>query len=326
MALTQLKTGAIADDAVTEAKVANDAISPAEMKAGTDGHIITYDASGNPTTVGPGTDGQVLTSTGAGSPPAFETPAAGVGGATGVDFNDDVKIRSGTGNDLEIYHDASNSYITNTTGNLIVKDTTGQIFLQSTVVNIESEDGETQAKFTADGSSELYYDNAKKFETLSTGVRAQGGIAFGSDTAAANHLDDYEEGTWTPGLAFGGGTTSLTLSEAVGNYTKIGHMVYVNAAITVSNKGSSSGAATVTGLPFTNTTNNGDRINGGFNYIAAFNGLTTVPILYSGSSGTTIEIYQADANSGSITQITSVTNAYFNTNNATIRLWAIYRV
>ena len=80
MALTQLKTGAIADDAVTEAKVANDAISPAEMKAGTDGHIITYDASGNPTTVGPGTDGQVLTSTGAGSPPAFEDVPAG--GAT----------------------------------------------------------------------------------------------------------------------------------------------------------------------------------------------------------------------------------------------------
>ena len=72
MALTQLKTAAIADDAVTEAKVANDAIGTAEMKAGTDGQIITYDASGNPTTVGPGTDGQVLTSTGAGSPPAFE--------------------------------------------------------------------------------------------------------------------------------------------------------------------------------------------------------------------------------------------------------------
>ena len=63
MALTQLKTAAIADDAVTTAKLA----------AGTDGHVITYDASGNPTTVGPGTDGQVLTSTGAGSPPAFET-------------------------------------------------------------------------------------------------------------------------------------------------------------------------------------------------------------------------------------------------------------
>ena len=73
MALTQVKTTGIADDAVTEAKVANDAIGIAEMKTGTDGQIITYNASGNPTTVGPGTDGQVLTSTGAGSPPAFET-------------------------------------------------------------------------------------------------------------------------------------------------------------------------------------------------------------------------------------------------------------
>ena len=39
-----------------------------------------------------------------------DIPAA-VGGATGADFNDNVKIRLGTGNDLEIYHDASNSYI-----------------------------------------------------------------------------------------------------------------------------------------------------------------------------------------------------------------------
>jgi len=62
MALTQVKTSGIADDAVTLAKQA----------AGTDGQIITYDASGNPVAVGPGTDGQVLTSTGAGSPPAFE--------------------------------------------------------------------------------------------------------------------------------------------------------------------------------------------------------------------------------------------------------------
>ena len=63
MALTKIGTDSIKDDAVTLAKQA----------AGTDGQIITYDASGNPTTVGPGTDGQILTSTGAGSPPAFET-------------------------------------------------------------------------------------------------------------------------------------------------------------------------------------------------------------------------------------------------------------
>ena len=95
MALTQVKTTGLADDAVTGAKIAddtvaeanmaNDAISLAELKAGTDGQVITYDASGNPTAVGPGNDGQVLTSTGAGSPPAFEdlpTSGATINNAT----------------------------------------------------------------------------------------------------------------------------------------------------------------------------------------------------------------------------------------------------
>ena len=66
--IKSLQTSAIADDAITLAK----------MVSGTDGQIITYDASGNPSAVGPGSDGQVLTSTGAGSRPAFE--AAGGGG------------------------------------------------------------------------------------------------------------------------------------------------------------------------------------------------------------------------------------------------------
>ena len=60
--------------------IANDSVTLAKMAGGTDGQVITYDASGDPAWVGPGTDGQVLTSTGAGSPPAFETAAGG--GAT----------------------------------------------------------------------------------------------------------------------------------------------------------------------------------------------------------------------------------------------------
>ena len=89
MALTTIKTAAIADDAVTTDKLANaintertantaktsledNAVTLAKMAGGTDGQIITYDASGDPVAVGPGTDGQVLTSTGAGSPPALK--------------------------------------------------------------------------------------------------------------------------------------------------------------------------------------------------------------------------------------------------------------
>ena len=67
-----LVAGDITDGIISEAKLAADAVSLAKMKAGTDGNIISYDASGNPVAIATGTDGQVLTSTGAGSPPAFE--------------------------------------------------------------------------------------------------------------------------------------------------------------------------------------------------------------------------------------------------------------
>ena len=60
-----------------EASLVDDAVTLAKMVAGTDGNIISYDASGNPVAIATGTDGQVLTSTGAGSPPAFEAAAGG---------------------------------------------------------------------------------------------------------------------------------------------------------------------------------------------------------------------------------------------------------
>ena len=47
------------------------------MAAGTDGNIISYDASGNPVAVATGNAGQILTSAGAGAPPTFADAAAG---------------------------------------------------------------------------------------------------------------------------------------------------------------------------------------------------------------------------------------------------------
>ena len=66
-----------ATGSIDEAHLADNAVTLAKMAGGTDGQIITYDASGDPVAVGPGTDGQVLTSTGAGSPPAFEAVSSG---------------------------------------------------------------------------------------------------------------------------------------------------------------------------------------------------------------------------------------------------------
>jgi hypothetical protein len=84
------------------------------------------------------------------------------------------------------------------------------------------------------------------------------GLTFNGDTAAANALDDYEEGTWTMGISFGGASAGVTVDSSTGTYTKIGRQVTVNGLIQLTSKGSSTGAAKITGLPFTiaNTTGN----------------------------------------------------------------------
>ena len=62
---------------LTSSDITDGIISLPKLTDGTDGNIISYDASGNPVAVATGNDGQVLTSTGAGSPPAFEDAGGG---------------------------------------------------------------------------------------------------------------------------------------------------------------------------------------------------------------------------------------------------------
>jgi hypothetical protein len=73
-------------------------------------------------------------------------------------------------------------------------------------------------------------------------------------SASANNLDDYEEGTWTMGVSFGGASTGITYAANSGNYVKIGKQVTVTGYIVMSNKGSAIGSAKITGLPFTIST------------------------------------------------------------------------
>jgi hypothetical protein len=76
-------------------------------------------------------------------------------------------------------------------------------------------------------------------------------------SANANTLDDYEEGTFTPTITFGGLSTGITYTAQLGNYTKIGNTVHVFTRNLLSSKGSATGSASIAGLPFTskNTAN-----------------------------------------------------------------------
>ena len=111
----------------------------------------------------------VLTSTTATAAAAL--PKAG-GTMTGnVIHNDNAKILIGTGSDLQIYHDASHSYISETgTGDLRIRG-------NGTGVYIQSNAAENMGTFTKDGAVDLYHNNVKKFETTAAGATVTGALA-----------------------------------------------------------------------------------------------------------------------------------------------------
>lgn len=97
--------------------------------------------------------------------------------------------------------------------------------------------------------------------TLSTGNLVIGtsgkGIDFSATpgTGTSELLADYEEGTWTPEIAFGGASVGVTyaVGSQFGSYTKIGRLVYFHFGFELTSKGSSTGDITIKGLPFTSS-------------------------------------------------------------------------
>jgi hypothetical protein len=162
---------------------------------------------------------------------------------------------------------------------------------------------------------------------LSTTPTTSGtGITFPATQATssnANTLDDYEEGTWTPALAFGGGSTGITYLERSGSYVKIGRVVYAWMSIYLTNKGSSTGSAQINGLPFTGT-------NGFYNEQAAslsdVSYITFGGILMARVGGSTLtgginclQLYQVTSGNA----FTDVSNTGF-ANNTSISIFVSY--
>ena len=148
--------------------------------------------------------------------------------------------------------------------------------------------GQTQLQLTDSTNSKsafLNYNNdtiefsmngpTERLRIYSNGnIAASGGIILGADLAqtAANLLDDYEEGTWTPTIGGWNNTTVKTAgSQNQGYYTKIGNLVTVTANIVWNGTETLSGGIIIRGLPFSSNGNGGYRAAGS---IAGFTGVT----------------------------------------------------
>jgi hypothetical protein len=97
-------------------------------------------------------------------------------------------------------------------------------------------------------------------------ILSGGGLTFNGDTAAANALDDYEEGSWTP--SFDSGYSSITYAVQVGSYTKIGDTVRAYFRIDMSSATPLSSAVRINGLPYA-AVNNGHVYHTGTHYTNA---------------------------------------------------------
>jgi hypothetical protein len=141
------------------------------------------------------------------------------------------------------------------------------------------------------------------------------GLKFNGDTAAANALDDYEEGTWTMGVEFGGASVGVTYANNTGTYTKIGRQVTVNGYLSLTNKGSSTGSARITGLPFTIANGNGFYSTAAVQLVAVT--FTNQYSAIAAINTTTIELYENTL----LGAITNLTDADFaNTSNSVVSL------
>jgi hypothetical protein len=181
---------------------------------------------------------------------------------------ENLKLSSDNTKDIELQHNGSTKLTVKSDGNVGIGITS-----PVSKLHVGGADGYSYIKFTSDATGHTSSDGARiglnstdfriinaessgsmLFLTANTEklrIQSGGGISFNGDTAAANALDDYEEGTWTPRMTTTG--TDYTTSGrngATGVYVKVGNVVTCVVTCYITTPSGGSGLATITGFPF----------------------------------------------------------------------------
>ena len=233
------------------------------------------------------------------------SPADTVSAASGGSFGDAVTITDASNNPLTLNRTTSDGDI-----QVFKKDgtTVGSIGTRTGRIKIGDGDcglffDDTNNRINPEGPDNTSANDAaidlggstQRFKNL----YLSGGVYLGG-TGAANYLDDFEEGDWTPVLQTDGASPSVTYSRQIGKYTKIGGQVICVFRMTWTANSGGSGTFLLTGLPFTN---NNSTVNNATGSLAAtgidFGNLgTTAAFELKGSSAAAYILVTRD-NSGS---------------------------
>ena len=208
MAIDTIKSSAVLDGAIATADIADDAVTSAKIDSTSTGMTLAD------LTVDTNTLSVDATNNRVGIRTTSPTEA--------LELATDSKFKINSGGD---------------SGNLVLQNGSG-----TTKFDLGGGSASQNFRFSVTSNTNSYFTF-----TTNTGeiLRiSNAGLHIGG-TGAANALDDYEEGTWTPTA----GTNAGTINTAIGKYTKVGRVVYVVAYIESTGM-STSGSRTYGGLPF----------------------------------------------------------------------------
>ncbi len=206
---------------------------------------------------------------------------------------DTGKLVVGTGDDFKIFHDGTHTYLDNYTGNIVIRKDNTETFIKmiedgavelyhngvkkfettSTGVTVSNQGNNRILKLKHTDGDHCYItfmdddtadDGQVRVGCLNEdllflahaaekGRFTADGLTFNGDTAAANALNDYEEGSFTV-IAYSSGGTQQPLNSSIDafSYIKIGSMVYIQGRINfASGTPDGTGALKLGGLPFT---------------------------------------------------------------------------
>ena len=250
------------------------------------------------------------------------------------DSNTSANVRIGAmfdGGGSHIAFGTSNSYgsgITNTAmfidqvgfvgvGNT-APDTTLDVAGSGVPVEVDSTNSNTyKVQFKNNGTVTSYLGTAANSFFFANASASQllrldsDGIKFGTDSAAANGLGDYEEGTWTPVYQALTSNPTVTHSVQLGRYVKIGAFVNVMFRIQTSAASGGSGALVIGGLPFAVTVVSSLFASGPVGFSSAFTNFAPQTLLV-GANGTQIQLIRNSGTDGHDQLGTSITTSELN--------------
>ena len=235
----------------------------------------------------------------------FQTTSTGVS-VTGTGLgnwkvNDNDYLTAGSGNDLQIYHDGTSSYIDNDTGNLFIRtnvaaDVGGNIYLRP-------HDNENGIIITHDGPVQLYYDNNLKLATTSSGINVTG-------TCEAGGLKVNDSAYITAGLGndfqiYHNGSHTYLDNDTGHLYIRNNVASDVNGDIYIQAKSGENGIVIQDDGEVQLYYDNAEKLNTSSTGVTVTGALTATTIVKSG--GTSSEFLKADGSVDTSTYLTSYT-------------------